>query len=701
LNTPLKDNRWCVSESQFAVRIVIPDLKGFFAALPVIGSIPNSRSLVIEPGTLAVVIDDGFLVGQMAAGSYTLESFVDRLQFWKHKQATVFLTRAEDVPIETEIRQIPSLEGACVDVGFRWTVQVRDVMQFAFNLMGARSSLSVVELNDLLSPLVTQAAYSTIAQMSWEETQAPNLHDRLEDGLRLRTDSKLQRYGLDLVDVQSAKIQSDGDEFRKREGETWLKSRELEIQRAASNVENEQLRERTADLKTKLPIRQQLRQAISEGELSELQSVEDFKTALLEIDKARVLRREELDALVETYNQRKQDRASLQKHLLATLDLGRERDIEELKIEIEHAVRMKALAAEDEITKHSQSREVDAWRHRIEAERTEANHRREQKFQSIAERLSRVREVNRQRRDDAYDDILHQQRMEEIESDLEYAQAKRKDELALAQAQLNARLEAERLESQKRQQEWELDYKDRKSLSQIERLRQVQTMNAEVAERQQRLQVDMENLRQDSASKRELERISVLGGLSTEAMIALAGTENAALLADLKKHEATQVAVSVQASSSQQSTINDERLRMYERMNEVERAKANAIADAYKLAMQSQQGNVNQMISGLAGAATSQTSITTNHSIPNSTQPLASPPPMPSQVTWYVSLEGKQSPPLTMSQVQEYVASGQVNSQTMVWKQGMKEWAIAQSVPEIASLLDSVASSMPPGPPPL
>jgi arsenate reductase-like glutaredoxin family protein len=706
VSVPILDNRWAVSDSQFAARVTIPDLSGFFAKLPIIGTAPSGRTLIIEPGTLAVVIDDGFLVGQITAGSYTLESFTERLQFWKNKQATVLLTRAEEVPIETELIDVPTREGACINLNFRWTVQVRDVMQFVNNLMGARSTLSVKELVNLLTPIASQAIYSAIAKMSYDETRSTDLSPKIKDILNVQAATKFQRYGLELIDVQTAT--SSSDDLSKREGEAWLKSRELQIQRAASSVENDEIRQRTEDLRAKQPIRQELRDAMSDEKLSRIQSDEDFKQAILDIDKGRVLRREELDTLVAAYHDRKDDRKTLRSHLLAAMDLHREQEIEELRIEVDHAVRMKSLEAETETTRHLQSQQAEAWRHEITKDREEAIHRRDQKFQSVREGMVRVREVSRQQRDDSYEDVLHQQRMESVKSDLEFSQAKRQRELAFAQEELNSRIDSEKLEAEKRRQEWELDLNHRKSTSQMDRLRQVQEMNAEIVERQQKSQVELENLRENSASQRELDRIAAMSGLSTEVLIATAGTSNAALLADLKKHEASQDSAKVQSSSSHHQLLNDERMRLYERMNEAERAKAEAIADAYKLAMQSQQGNVNQMISGLAGAAISQTIVSPQSSRPSTaTKGPAVPPPMQTEETWYISLNGQQSAPLKIAQVQEYIASGQVTLNTMIWRRGMEAWAKASSVPDIAMLIADDGSSpppmppqMPPGPPP-
>jgi hypothetical protein len=379
-------------------------------------------------------------------------------------------------------------------------------------------------------------------------------------------------------------------------------------------------------------------------------------------------------------------------------------DLDELRVEIDYAIRMKSLGKELELSRLSQTKEAEEWRHELGREKEEATHRRQQRHENVKARWERVREARQQKRDDSWEAILHDHKMEDVRSDLEVAKADRARKVALIESELNSRLEAEKLEVKKRQQEWELDVQDRKSTSQLDKLQQVQEMNTQFTERQQRMQMEMENLKADSTSKRELDRINAMSNLSTEALVATAGTENAALLADLKKHEATQDAAKAQATANPAAELNEERLRMYEKMNETERAKADAVAEAYKLAMQSQQGNVQQMIGGLSQAATPAAPVPAG--FPPPMTPAAAPPPMPAAETWLVSLNGQQSPALQLAQVQQYIQSRQVMATTMVWKTGMPAWAQAGQVPELAAMFNAAPSApppmpgVPPGPPP-
>lgn len=81
----------------------------------------------------------------------------------------------------------------------------------------------------------------------------------------------------------------------------------------------------------------------------------------------------------------------------------------------------------------------------------------------------------------------------------------------------------------------------------------------------------------------------------------------------------------------------------------------------------------------------------------NMNQAMQTPPPMP-QVTYFVAINGQQSGPYNMQQLQQMVQNGQLNKQTYVWKQGMANWVFAGNVQELVVLWGAVPP--PPGMPP-
>lgn len=74
-------------------------------------------------------------------------------------------------------------------------------------------------------------------------------------------------------------------------------------------------------------------------------------------------------------------------------------------------------------------------------------------------------------------------------------------------------------------------------------------------------------------------------------------------------------------------------------------------------------------------------------------------PPPPPTPNYMVSMNGQQSGPFNIQQLQQLVQQGQINAQTYVWKQGMSNWDMAGQVQELASLF--IANTPPPPPPAL
>lgn len=64
---------------------------------------------------------------------------------------------------------------------------------------------------------------------------------------------------------------------------------------------------------------------------------------------------------------------------------------------------------------------------------------------------------------------------------------------------------------------------------------------------------------------------------------------------------------------------------------------------------------------------------------------MQAPPPMPN-VQYMIAVNGQQSGPFGMQQLQQLVQTGQLTPQTYVWKQGMVQWDFAGNVQELSSL---------------
>ncbi|MDR3250847.1 MAG: SPFH domain-containing protein [Tannerella sp.] len=72
------------------------------------------------------------------------------------------------------------------------------------------------------------------------------------------------------------------------------------------------------------------------------------------------------------------------------------------------------------------------------------------------------------------------------------------------------------------------------------------------------------------------------------------------------------------------------------------------------------------------------------------------PPSVPQQKMYYMAVNGQQSGPFGISQLQQMLLQGQFTRQSLVWAQGMAAWSAAETVGELSQLFGAV----PPPPPP-
>ena len=68
------------------------------------------------------------------------------------------------------------------------------------------------------------------------------------------------------------------------------------------------------------------------------------------------------------------------------------------------------------------------------------------------------------------------------------------------------------------------------------------------------------------------------------------------------------------------------------------------------------------------------------------------PPSLPNKIAQYfVAVEGESEGPYSLENIQEYISNGRIDEQTLIWTQGMKEWAEASTV-----LSDTFSQTPPP-----
>ena len=98
----------------------------------------------------------------------------------------------------------------------------------------------------------------------------------------------------------------------------------------------------------------------------------------------------------------------------------------------------------------------------------------------------------------------------------------------------------------------------------------------------------------------------------------------------------------------------------------------------------------------MGGAMGGQMANMMNQMGQNVNQPQNMPPPPP-QIQYNVSVNGQNTGPFNIQQLQQMIQTGQLTKSTHVWKQGMQGWELAGNVADLSGLFGAV----PPPPPPM
>jgi membrane protease subunit (stomatin/prohibitin family) len=76
--------------------------------------------------------------------------------------------------------------------------------------------------------------------------------------------------------------------------------------------------------------------------------------------------------------------------------------------------------------------------------------------------------------------------------------------------------------------------------------------------------------------------------------------------------------------------------------------------------------------------------------------PPAAPPPLPQQDQWFAAINGAQAGPFDAAGLGAAVQTGQINRETLVWKNGMANWTAAGQLPELGGIFAAVPPPLPP-----
>lgn len=614
--TALQNNRWVAADGEFATRIEVPDVEGFF-----------SKSVLVEPGFRALFLERGQSLGELPPGQHTLANIIDRMKFWTRKTATVIVARQQEVPIELNCGGLLTREFLEVEVAATLSVQIDDVALFFSNLMGSKSAVSIDETKEIVFPLFRQSLWETIGRLSIKDLAGEEARKDIENCVAQSLGTALTRYGLRFASVRTLSVSHpEYDAQRRRTGELWLQREQLDFDKLEAQLAADKLfaeierQEKTDDLEVlaqnvaadrmeadlsvrmrRIGIRKQMREAALAGQFDRINSEEELAAFLQQRDKERLIRQDEADALAAALKDKGTDRTIARNQLLRKLEIEQQAELDTVRIDLNFAQKMQTRRHEIALADLNASDESRRWKERLERESAEAEHRRTEAAKKIEHDRKQALAQGTDRRDDEWQEMQHAQRISRLKGEIQLDQATTQQRVSLLQLETSKSHQTAALEMTRRKSELEREVTRNTGLDQIERLKQVQEMNLALARAQQEMKLadrrqeqELLVLKEDRAAQRQVDVMMASRGMSKYEL--LATSQNASIIADVMKHgasaKATVGVANAQAMASQGTSSREQALQ--QQLLDSQKENMDKVIAAYKEAMQGQQSGFQQ-----------------------------------------------------------------------------------------------------------
>jgi hypothetical protein len=286
-NTPLYPDtragiaggRWQRPGGVFAERFEIGDIK-----------LMLKDGLIIEEGTVALLLDGGALKDVLSPGRYNPESMARKINHWGNPPPrTVVLVDNGDVVLPLRVEALRTAEDIPVElyteVAFHFVE--KKASDFLANVFKGNQRLTFQEIETLLTgeiryTIENNANTSTIEDL----VKDPQRRLQIEDALAHTMKDVLPRYGLELVRVAAAEFTGkEYEELRMKSGDIEVKRRQIELdQRLRELLSSEKMDQ----FKTEAELNEYIAQLSQERDLSTQHRTQEL--ALL-----RLVHRHEID----------------------------------------------------------------------------------------------------------------------------------------------------------------------------------------------------------------------------------------------------------------------------------------------------------------------------------------------------------------------------------------------------------------------
>ena len=518
----LVSNRWTRGPEEFATRVEVEDVRGFFR-----------KGLIVEAGTKAIFLHDGRNVGVLGPDRYSMDNLFKRIvTLGTAERITAILVDSGEVDLDFTVPGLYTSDPLQIELGCRVVVQVANPVLFFTNLMKGRRSFSLRQLRAYLFDEIQNAASEAVGRHSVSELSSNlALKQEFATDIEAHLNRTFERVGLGFDRLRTLDYRHERfDAVTGIREEIFLQISEedakLEGRKRLFDVydatEVQAIAEETAKVRhfeERAQVWERLRRAVLSDRMAEVRTDEDWAEFVAEVDHRKVIREDELDTLKREFAERKEDHEAARAHFLAKSELERDYELRMVELHKRRDLALDQLAVAQEIERQrvegQQEIEVRRWAFELRRQREETEFRRAEQQADDATRRERALQ-------DALNStqIALQQAKTQVETEtLEREQDRLDVELGLATL--------EKMKAIRR--------RDEEEGNRIELARQRAVLEMELDAERQRVELRLQEIRLER--EHEITRLRALGELSAEALIAASGPQQAQLLAELRRTE--------------------------------------------------------------------------------------------------------------------------------------------------------------------
>jgi|GEM_PF-3416232 len=402
-----------------------------------LGRLTRRKTVQIEEGNLALLLEHGELVESLGPGKHTLDSLGSQLlEGRRSKDLTVVLVEEADVAVSLTIDDVRTADEFPVSVTVDLDISLDDPETFFRGAMADRNTISVDAVKRHLEDALRDEVRATLSSVERDDLYGSR---RVKSGLESDIDEEcravLDGLGLSLVRLRAFDYDDGRDDVREDRRDVEIREEREDIKDDEARL-NRRDRERETDdaiHETRQDFREQSAEASADHELERQEQEQSHEREDAE-------RHHTHEAERETVEHEEDLKTTEKESEVERRDIEHEQDVSEM----EDLLDLKKKKDEQKLEKkrREQEREMDREEHEVDLEKERLEARDDVDAQTLA---------SLDDTDDGMMDLAKMDKAGDLSADqLDSLGAQKSDELAKARQEANsAENERERVEDQK------------------------------------------------------------------------------------------------------------------------------------------------------------------------------------------------------------------------------------------------------------